>query len=226
MAIIYRLAFIAFAMLSVSCLEAQNTLVLPIKVVFYDDQDRSNKKAKSLGGMLESMQNRVVDSTQTKALQKALQQKVVTATRTYGAKTKVLIPGDLNEELQAELAKVRFTMSTAVKSKAMLIGRKKYEDQLSSQLAPILNRLCDEYNVDQILLLSVVAANDKKKYKKKKKDPSGSLGVSYTLFDGNSGLVLKKQGKSKGASENVPTSYKLTAESIGKVLEEVIKSAL
>ena len=166
----------------------------------------------------------VPDTETIDQLRPALQQVVDQSAKGLGGEILVLHPEDLTGELEeAYRAALPYLK---VSSKGGILNGRRYDEAVSTRNAPFLNQLCDAFGGDRVVLIRVSATNELPFEQKDKKDPKGSLWIFSTLFDGNSGLVLKQKRKSKGNSENLPIPYKLTAESIAKQLDGTLRQIL
>ena len=220
------LIFCLFLLFTLSSVAAQDVLVMPLKVSYSNDYDQTEAtKSATFLESLTGQHKRVMDEKTTAKLRPALQKIIDKEARSLDVRVKTLHPGDLSEELQKEFEANEYNLYM-LSSKGGFLNGRRYDNKVSERNAPFLNKLCDEYNVDRVVLINLTARNELALKKRGKKDPKGLLNTTAYLFDGNSGLLLKQKGRTKGAAEKIPNPYKLTEESIGKVLQGLLKSVL
>lgn len=205
--------------------EAQTVLVVPIEVGFNDVVvDNSKTFGQVITGDDSYKVNYQNNDEEQEKLKSALQPVIERSLRNIGKKAKMIAEDELDEATLAEINRLAFSIAGSPKSS--LIGNKRYQDQMSNMYAPLVNKLCDQFGGDQVLFIYVNARNAKKNYKANGKDPSGTLTVTGTLLNGDSGLIDKKKTTNKGGTigPSRVRYVKLTTEKISGIVANMVES--
>lgn len=204
-----------FAVFSSGLVTAQKTLVVPLTVNFLEADVMSSANLLAvLSGDENAAYAMLGNEEENAAYAASLKHPLEEMLRPAGNKMTIVAKEDLKEETIAELHRLELLTFGATKS-GSIIGKKQYQNQMGELVAPLVNRLCDKFDVDQVLFVQLQLMNTKKKGK----EPAGSITVAATMIDGNSGLVIEKETKNKN-------NGKFNAEVIVPLIEKVVKAYL
>lgn len=216
---LFSLTFVLALTLNTLQLAGQSRLVVPVEMSFVNESDFNNIGLKVLTGGAD-MEKIVMGDAQEReqriaGFRKLLAEVVGDDHKEY----RVIDFEDLPADIAAKWREVSYTAYGISPGKA-LIGNKKYEDAIGEVMAPVVNQLCDDFNAEEVLFVYIQLTNTRKNYKKKGKPPVGSIGVTATLIDGDSGLALEKKTKMKSGNNE------FSEEAVEKLMVAALKKFL